>query len=129
MRDVIDIVRNPESTESTPAWTMIARVDAIPVDRGIAALVENEPVAIFRLSVPSGDDEWYAVSHIDPITGAPVIARGLVGSAGENLDIPTVASPLHKRRYNLRTGECLDDDTPALATYSVRIADGWVLVV
>lgn len=128
MRDVVDIVRSPDPAEMLAPWTIVARADAIPIDRGVAALIDDEPVAIFRLSVEGGDDEWYAVSHIDPVTDVPIIARGLVGSHGDNFDIPTVASPLHKRRYDLRTGACLDDDTPPLATYQLRVVDGWVLV-
>jgi len=125
---MVDIVHNPGVIESPPPWTIVTRADAIPVDRGVAAIVDGEPVAIFRLSVPGGVDAWYAVSHVDPVTDVPIMARGLVGSHGDEFDIPTVASPLHKRRYDLRSGECLDDDTPALATYDVRVVDGFLLV-
>jgi len=128
MRDLVDIVRNPEPTETAPPWTIVARADSIRVDRGVAALVNEEPVAIFRLLGEGGDDEWYAVSHVDPVTDVPIMARGLVGSCGADPEIPTVASPLHKRRYDLRTGLCLDDETPPLATYELRVVDGWVLV-
>lgn len=115
------------------AWTRVCPVDQIGHDRGVAALVAGQPVAIFRLSPvdvddESAGDEWRAVSHIDPATGAPVIARGLVGSVGEGLIVvPTVASPLHKHRYNLRSGYCLDDETLRLETYDVEIVDDWVM--
>lgn len=127
MREFVDIV--PPAPRSTPhSWTMVAKVDDVPYERGIAALVNDEPVAIFRLACSDGTDEWHAVSHIDPVAGAPVMARGLVGSVGDDQETPTVASPLHKRRYDLRSGTCLDDDSPALAVYQVLIADGWLLV-
>ena len=127
MKEFVDIVRDPKPPELARPWTIVARADSVQPDRGIAALIDGEPVAIFRLAGAGGEDEWYAVSHIDPIANAPVMARGLVGCQGDG-DIPTVASPLHKRRYDLRTGQCLDDDTPSLATFELRVIDKWVLV-
>lgn len=128
MRDLVDIVKSPEPTEMPRPWTIVSRADAVVYDRGVAALVDGKPVAVFRLPGINGADEWYAVSHVDPVNGVPVMARGLVGSYGEDLDVPTVASPLHKRRYDLRSGACLDDETPALETFDVRVIDDWVLV-
>jgi nitrite reductase (NADH) small subunit len=48
-----------------------------------------------------------------------------VGTRG---DIPTVASPLHKQVFDLRTGACLDDDTAAARVFGVRLRDGLVEV-
>lgn len=94
-------------------WTTVCRLDDLVPDRGVAALIDGEQVALFRLA--SG--EVYAVSHRDPATGANVMARGLVGTRG---DVPTVASPLHKQIYDLRTGACLDGAVDDLATWEVR---------
>lgn len=109
-------------------WVVVCAADLVQPDRGIAALVGAEAVAIFRLSpVDDGDDEWCAVSHVDPASGVPVMARGLVGSVGNGpIVIPTVASPLHKQRYNLRSGYCLDDRELRLAVHDVRVVDGRV---
>ncbi len=117
-------------------WTDVCPIERIPLDRGVAALVDGLPVAIFRLSPlagfeSAGSEELFAVSHIDPATGSPVMARGLVGSAGAPpVVIPTVASPLHKQRYNLRTGACLDDEKLHLEVFDVETvdADGTTLV-
>ncbi len=102
-------------------WVNIAPSDTLPVDRGVAALVGNHPVAVFRLA----DGEIYAIDHVDPTTHVPVLARGLVGSVG---DRPVVASPLHKARFCLQTGECLDRAGRAVATWPVSVVDGWVRV-
>jgi nitrite reductase (NADH) small subunit len=67
----------------------------------------------------------YAVGHRDPTSGAPVMARGIIGTRG---DRPTIASPLHKEVYDLGTGECLSAGAPSLPSYPVRIAQGWVEV-
>ena len=51
-----------------------------------------------------------------------MLSRGIVGTRG---DIPTVASPLHKQVFDLRTGSCLDDETAAAGVFAVRVRDGW----
>ena len=102
---------------STTTWVDVCPVDRVPVDRGVAALVGTDQVAVFRLA----DESVYAVDHVDPVTGAPVMARGLVGSVG---DAPTINSPLHKECYDLRSGACLDDPALVLRTWPVRVVEG-----
>lgn len=103
-------------------WTPICPLDALVPDRGSAALVHDSEVALFRLS---GTEEVYAVGHHDPFTGAPVVARGLVGSRG---DIPTVASPLHKQVFDLRTGSALDHPGIGLERWEATVNDRIVYV-
>ena len=109
------------TADRTPAatWTPICAVDDLAIDRGAAALVDGHQVAVFRLA--SGD--VYAVGHRDPFSGANVIARGLVGTRGE---VPTVASPIYKQAFDLRTGQCLDDAAVGLGSWPVRVVDGIV---
>ena len=120
----------PATGRKVRVWHDVCAVDQIVVDRGVAALVGAEPVAIFRLSGADGlPEEWYAVSHVDPFSGAAVMARGLIGSVdAEPMSVPFVASPLHKQRFDLRTGYCLDDERVRLKTYPVEIRDGRVYV-
>jgi NAD(P)H-dependent nitrite reductase small subunit len=116
----------PATVAATAAdWVAVCRLADITPDRGVAALVGQDQVAVFLLS-PVGDapSEIYAVDNHDPYSGANVIARGLVGSAG---DRAIVASPIYKERFDLRDGTCLDGDL-SLRTWPVRIADGWVEV-
>ncbi|MFN8077092.1 MAG: nitrite reductase small subunit NirD [Kineosporiaceae bacterium] len=101
-------------------WTSICRFDELLPERGVAALVEGTQIAIFRLH----DDSLHAVDHHDPLSGANVIARGLVGTRG---DVPVVVSPMYKQAFDLRTGRCLDEDA-ALAVHEVRVVDGVVEV-
>ena len=92
-------------------WTYICRFDDLLPGRGVAALVEGEQVAIFR-----ADGRLFAVDNLDPHSGAHVISRGIVGSCG---GVPTVASPMYKDVFDLRTGACLDDPELALEPYRV----------
>lgn len=101
-------------------WMAICALDDLTPDRGTAALAGDQQVALFRLT---GDDVIYAIAHRDPYSGANVMARGLVGSRG---GVPTVASPMHKQIFDLRTGESMDDPAVRLDTWQTRIVDGVV---
>jgi nitrite reductase (NADH) small subunit len=103
-------------------WTPVCDVSSLVPDRGAAALVDGRQVALFRLG---GSGEVFAVDHRDPFSGANVMARGLVGSRG---DVPTVASPVFKQAFDLRTGVCLDDESAALGVWDIRVVDGVVEV-
>jgi nitrite reductase (NADH) small subunit len=104
-----------------PAWTAVCRYRDLQPERGVAALVGAAQVALFR----TFDGTLYAVGNQDPFTGAFVLSRGIVGSRG---DIPTVASPLHKQAFDLRSGTCLDDPAAAVPVYPVRVRGGLVEV-
>jgi nitrite reductase (NADH) small subunit len=103
-------------------WTPVCRYDELQPERGAAALVGAVQIALFR----DFDGGLYAIGNRDPFTAAYVLSRGIVGSRG---DAPTVASPLHKQVFDLRTGACLDDGTVAVPVYGVRNRDGIVEVV
>ena len=101
----------------TMRWTAVCPYDRLEPERGVAALVGGVQVAIFRTHT----GELFAIGNRDPIAAANVMSRGIVGSRGE---APTVASPLHKQVYDLRTGECLDVPGVVVATHPVRCRDG-----
>jgi len=101
------------------AWTAVCPLDRVEIERGVAALVSGTPIALFRTH--TGD--LHALDNVDPMSGASVLSRGIVGTRGE---IPTVASPMHKQAFNLRTGECLDADGIRVRVYQVRVRDGMI---
>ena len=103
------------------SWTSVCAYDRLPVERGVAALVDGEQVALFRLP----DGTVTAIGNHDPYSGAMVLSRGIVGSRGET---PTVASPMYKQAFDLRTGIALDDPSTAVPVHEVRVADGQVEV-
>ena len=102
-------------------WVGVCSLADLVPERGVAALVAGQQVAVFRLA----DGSVHAVGHHDPVSGANVMARGIIGTRG---DLDTVASPMYKQVYDVRSGRCLDDPTVALPTWPVRIAEGTVLV-
>ena len=104
------------------AWQRVCRLDQLTPDRGVAALVGGQQVALFRLSTTG---EVAAIDNRDPFSGAHVLSRGIVGDAG---GVPKVASPVYKQAFDLRTGRCLDDPDVAVAVHAARVVDGWVEV-
>ena len=107
--------------EITTTWVRACAVTDLEPGWGEVALLDARRVALVRVT----GEEVYAVDHHDPHTGAPVMARGIVGSRG---DRPTIASPLHKEVYDLGTGECFTDPTLSLGTYRTRVVGGMIEV-
>jgi nitrite reductase (NADH) small subunit len=101
--------------------TVVCRYDVLVPERGVAALVGDVQIALFR----THDGQVFALGNQDPFSGANVMSRGIVGSRG---DLPTVASPMFKQVFDLRTGQCLDDPAVSLPVYQVEVVDGQVVV-
>jgi nitrite reductase (NADH) small subunit len=101
--------------------TAVCPYDVLLPERGVAALIGSRQIALFR----THDGTVFALDNHDPVSGANVMSRGIVGSRG---DVPTVASPMFKQVYDLRTGQCLDDPDVTIPTYAVQVIDGEVLV-
>lgn len=105
-------------------WLPVCALTDLAPERGAVALVDGVQVAVFRLA----DDTVHAVQQLDPFSGAYVMARGIVGTRG---DAPTVASPMYKQVFDLRTGLCLEavGREPAhLRTWPVQVTAGTVFV-
>jgi nitrite reductase (NADH) small subunit len=100
-------------------WVRVCRFDDLQPERGAAALVKDRQIALFR----TWDGAVYAVDHLDPFSGAHVMARGIVGTRGA---VPTVASPMYKQVFDLRTGAALDDPSVHLQVHAVRLVNGLV---
>ncbi len=105
-------------------WVPVCRLADLAPERGAAALVAGEQVALVRLV----DDVVHAVDQRDPYSGAHVMSRGIVGTRGE---VPTLTSPMHKHVFDLRTGECLETqggEALGLRVWPVRVEGGVVEV-
>jgi nitrite reductase (NADH) small subunit len=110
----------PETTDLkvqlrlTDGWLTVCDLSALLPGRGVAALLpDGEQVAVFRDRAGT----LYAVDNRDPFGGAAVLSRGLTGS---HQGRPFVASPLLKQRFDLESGQCLDDEAVRIRTYEVR---------
>lgn len=115
------IEQSPRPEAAGGAFVAVCALERVPVDRGVAALVDGVAVALFRLA----DGSLHAIDNVDPFSGASVLSRGIVGDAGGE---PTVAAPHYKQRFCLRDGRCLDDPAVAVRAHEVRVANGEVAV-
>ena len=106
---------------SRDVWQPVCRVAELEVERGVAALVHGQSIAIFR----TPDDMVYALGNHDPFAKSSMIARGIVGVRS---GVPFVASPTHKHAFDLRSGKCLDDAHVSVPSYAVKVVEGVVLV-
>lgn len=106
-------------------WVAVCTKGQLIPERGVAVLVKDEQVALFRVTGADGSDFVYAVGHRDPFSDANVMARGIVGSVGSR---DTVASPMYKHVFDLATGECVTDPAVRLPVYRTWIAGGIVYV-
>ncbi|MFI9829324.1 nitrite reductase small subunit NirD [Streptomyces sp. NPDC051913] len=98
------------------SWFTVCDLNVLLPGRGVAALLpDGRQVALFR----DRAGKLYAIDNRDPFGGAAVLSRGLTGSLQGR---PFVASPLLKQRFDLETGECLDDEAVRITTYEVRAA-------
>jgi len=93
-------LRVPPAAACAPAnWTPVVHYDDLQPEtrrRRAARRACRWP------SSATSDGALYAIDNVDPFTGVAVaVARGIVGTRGE---APTVASPLHKQVFDLRTG-------------------------
>ncbi len=92
-------------------WTTVCKIDDIQPNAGAAVLLDDRQIAIFRV-----EDELYAVDNHDPLCGANIVSRGIVGCINGTT---VVASPLYKQHYCLTSGKCLEEEV-SLTTYPVR---------
>jgi nitrite reductase (NADH) small subunit len=95
--------------------------DRLPVERPVCVLVRGQQVALVR----TREGHLHAVDNLDPVSGAMVMSRGIVGSRS---DRDVLVSPMHKQAYDLSTGECLDLPGVRLGVHDVRVVDGVVEV-
>ncbi|MFC3576750.1 nitrite reductase small subunit NirD [Streptomyces yaanensis] len=97
-------------------WFTVCDLSALLPGRGVAALLpDGRQVALFRDRAGT----LYGIDNRDPFGGAAVLSRGLTGT---HQGRPFVASPLLKQRFDLLSGQCLDDETVRVAAYEVRTA-------
>ncbi len=110
-----------QSIESQ-AITLCRQADLI-ANSGVCAELNGEQIALFYL--PDETPQIYAIGNRDPIGGANVLSRGIVGDLDGRL---VVASPLYKQHFDLVTGECLEDTAISVPVFAVAVVAEHVLL-
>lgn len=112
----------------------ICKLDDIIPEGGVCALVEGKQIAIFRTK----ENELFAIDNFDPFSKANVLSRGLIGGtfiktelddgSVDEHEVIYVASPIYKQRFDLMTGQCLDDEEVKLNSYKVSLEGDDVVI-
>ncbi|MEX2639282.1 MAG: nitrite reductase small subunit NirD [Balneolales bacterium] len=108
--------------EEPTKWIKAAPVEKFPKNGGVCIKYNDLQIAVFNFS---SRGEWYASQNLCPHKMEMALSRGLLGS---QTDLPKVACPYHKRAFSLETGECFNGEEDAIATFPVKVEQGFVYV-
>lgn len=111
-----------EDHKDVKTWFKAARVHDFPVNGGACVKYKDMQIAVFNFR---RRNEWYACQNLCPHKMQMILSRGMIGTTAEE---PKVACPFHKKNFSLKSGECMNGDEYQLATYPVKIEDGYVYI-
>lgn len=115
------LLEDPRS--DVTVWTAACAYEYLIPCRGVGVLLDDgSQAALFRLD----DGTLRAVGNVDPLSGAAVLSRGLVGDRGRHA---VVQSPIKKQAFSLDDGRCLDADGVTVPVYETRITPDGVVEV
>jgi nitrite reductase (NADH) large subunit len=115
--------QNGNASTDAAAWWKAGRVETFPRDGGMAVDYAGVQLAVFHVAAT---DRWYASQNMCPHKQDMLLARGMVG---EKNGVAKVACPLHKKQFSLEDGSCLSGDGLHVATFDVKVADGFVYLL
>lgn len=122
LADENDGGRAPSGKKSLASnWTEVCGYDDLTADRPVAAWVNGGQIAVVKTT----GGEVFALENMDPVSGANVMSRGLVGTKG---DAKVIISPMYKHAFDLETGKCLDDSAVVIKTKRTRVHSGKIEV-
>eukprot|EP00854_Cymbomonas_tetramitiformis_P007204 gene7204-8586_t len=107
-------------------WQKVGVVADFPPNSGATVKWGDVQIAVFNFAMKG---EWYATHNMCPHKKAFVLDQGLLGSAGEDGEVPKVVCPLHKKQFDLRNGECISGDDMELPTFEVKVENGEVFLM
>ncbi len=115
-------MRSDAPSETEADWVHVGRASEVPRDGGRAFGYAGTQIAVFNFTRRG---EWYATQNSCPHRKDMVLARGMLGTQGEE---PKVACPMHKKTFSLLSGKGLADPVYAVRTFPVEIRDGEIYV-
>lgn len=105
-------------------WFFACYADDVPENGGVCVKYHDEQIAVFNFSRRG---EWFATQNLCPHKQQMVLARGMIGSTGDQCE-PKVACPFHKKTFSLITGQCLNGEDFQIKTYPVKVHNGQVYI-
>lgn len=108
--------------KTVSVWFKACNVNDIPENGGACVKYRNKQIAVYYYR---RKQTWYACQNLCPHKMEMVLSRGMLGDVD---GIAKVACPMHKKTFSLESGENLNGDLPAIATYPIKIEDGFVYI-
>jgi nitrite reductase [NAD(P)H] small subunit len=99
---------------ASETWTLVGRVDDIPLLEGRSTSIDGRRIAVFRLL-----DGFAAIDAACPHAGGP-LADGIVADS-------CVTCPLHGRRFDLISGEA-SNGPEEVVVHEVRVEEDEIWV-
>lgn len=121
MTTKLEMYKTADNSKIT-TWFKAAPVSALPENGGACIKYKDLQIAIYKFS---RRNEWYACQNLCPHKMQMALSRGMIGSEG---DEPKVACPFHKKTFSLKSGKNLNGECAAIATYPVKVEEGYVYV-
>ena len=121
MEEILEIYKTTTVNE-VAVWFKAAKVSDFPKNGGACIKYNNKQIAVFNFE---RKQEWYACQNVCPHKMEMVLSRGMIGDQG---GVPKVACPMHKKTFSLKSGENLNGDLEPIATYPVKIENGFVYI-
>lgn len=103
-------------------WFKAAPISKFSKNGGACIKYKDKQIAVFNFT---REGTWYACQNLCPHKMEMLLSRGMIG---EENGVPKVACPLHKNTFSLETGENLNGNLEAIATYPVKVEDGFIYV-
>lgn len=110
------------NVEKVNFWFKVSALNAFPANGGLCVKYKDKQIAVFNFT---SRDKWYACQNLCPHKMEMVLSRGMLG---DDKSIPKVACPMHKKTFSLESGENLNGNLTAIATYPVKIEDNFVYI-
>ncbi|MGI9531002.1 nitrite reductase small subunit NirD [Lutimonas sp.] len=108
--------------ENVKTWFKVSAADEFPANGGLCVKYKDLQIAVFNFT---SRNKWYACQNLCPHKMEMVLSRGMLG---DDQDIPKIACPMHKKTFSLESGENLNGDLDAIATYPVKIENNFVYI-
>ncbi len=112
----------PVAMSKVSVWFKACRAMDIPENGGACIKYKNKQIAIYNFK---RKQKWYACQNLCPHKMEMVLSRGMIGDTD---GIAKVACPMHKKTFSLETGENLNGDLPSIATFPVKVENGFVYI-
>lgn len=109
-------------SKSEKSWIPVGSTTDFVPNVGTPVLYGETQLAIFNNEMRG---EWYCTQNMCPHKQAFVLSQGIIGSAEST---PKVACPLHKKTFNLETGEGISDESLNILTFPVKLEGDQVFV-